>query len=643
MNNSSAPRLDLIPYPRRVEIAAGRCKLAPGVTIRLLAGCGDDELFTAEAIRQALAARANPQAGLRASSAPPDHAGPDVLLLDQKLDFSDSPEAYRLRITTKGIEIAAPTPRGRYYAVQTLRQLLLQFGADLPLLTIEDYPDLPHRGVMLDVSRGKVPTLDTLKALVERFAGLKINQLQLYIEHTFAFERHPLPGQGHSPLTAEDILALDAHCRRHHVALVPNLQSFGHVHETLIHERYKPLAESDFRGGWTLSPAVPEVYDLQAELYAEFLPLFSHREFFNVDCDETWDLGKGKSKPMAEARGLGRVYFDHLLKVQKLIEPHGRRMAFWGDILEQHPELIPEIPRDAVLLNWFYDAHGLEAKYINRSRPAQEAGLEHWVCPGTSGWLSFFFRKDNARDNIAAWAGVARQTGASGLLNTDWGDAGHLNCISYSYWSFAWGAERAWRTEDDPLAAQNFDERFMGVMLPGAPPSWRHALEILGNQYQAFTPSNGAPAMVHRALLSGDFQQRDGKPVIQFFYGRFWPTPSVEELLTALAISEKALELLASPSPTPPPDPNSPFRNPHSAFPNELGLIQREWRAGAALGACACRRALAFHGHPLAGTPPERQARLKEALDALESVWMARNRPSDWAETRRGIEASNKS
>ena len=632
MNTSSTPRLDLIPYPQRIEVAAGRCQLAPGAVIRLLAGSGDEELFTAEAIRQALKAATGVDAEFRASAAPPEHAAPDILLLDAPLDFSKSPEAYRLRITAKGIEIVASAPQGRFYAAQTLRQLLLQFGSDLPLLTIEDHPDLPHRGVMLDVSRGKVPTLDTLKALVERFSGLKINQLQLYIEHTFTFERHPLPGQGHSPLTAEDILALDAHCRRHHVALVPNLQSFGHVHETLIHDRYKPLAESGFRGGWTLSPAVPEVYDLLGELYAEFLPLFSNRAFFNVDCDETWDLGKGKSKPLAEAHGLGRVYFGHLQKVRKLIEPYGRRMAFWGDILEQHPELIPEIPRDAVLLNWFYDAHGQEAKYINRSRPAQEAGLEHWVCPGTSGWLSFFFRKQNAHDNIAAWADVARQTGATGLLNTDWGDAGHLNCISYSYWSFAWGADRAWRTAPDSMGAKEFDERFMAVCLPGAPPAWREALDLLGNQYQCFTPSNGAPAMVHRALLNGLFEVREGKPVIEFFYSRVWPMPSVEELLAALETSEKALALLSGGT-----NPQSAIPNPH---PAELALVQREWRAGAALGACACRRALAFHKHPAAGAAAERQARLKEALDALDAVWTARNRPSDWSATRRGIESA---
>ena len=124
--------------------------------------------------------------------------------------------------------------------------------------------------------------------------------------------------------------------------------------------------------------------------------------------------------------------------------------------------------------------------------------------------------------------------------------------------------------------------------------------------------------MVHRALLSGDFETREGKPVIQFFYGRVWPMPSIDELLQALAISEKALRIMAK----------------NETLPEKLDLVRREWWAGAALGACACRRGLAFYNHPAAGTPPERREKLIEAIDMLEQVWLERNRPSDWADSK---------
>ena len=59
---------------------------------------------------------------------------------------------------------------------------------------------LAYRGLMLDVSRGKVPTLATLLALVDGLAAHKYNQLQLYIEHTFDFPSHPDIGAGTDPL-----------------------------------------------------------------------------------------------------------------------------------------------------------------------------------------------------------------------------------------------------------------------------------------------------------------------------------------------------------------------------------------------------------------------------------------------------------
>ena len=66
---------------------------------------------------------------------------------------------------------------------------------------------------MLDISRDKVPTMETLCALVDRLASLKVNQVQLYTEHTFAYRHHGDVNAGASPLDADDIRSLDAFCR----------------------------------------------------------------------------------------------------------------------------------------------------------------------------------------------------------------------------------------------------------------------------------------------------------------------------------------------------------------------------------------------------------------------------------------------
>ena len=152
-------------------------------------------------------------------------------------------QGYRLRIADDGIDLVAGDAAGAFYGVMTLVQMLRQCEGVLPAGEIEDSPDFPSRGVMLDISRSKVPTLETLFGLVDLFSGWKINHLELYTEHTFAYENHREVWAQASPMTGEDILRLDAYCRERFVELVPNQNSFGHMHHWLELPRYNHLAE----------------------------------------------------------------------------------------------------------------------------------------------------------------------------------------------------------------------------------------------------------------------------------------------------------------------------------------------------------------------------------------------------------------
>ncbi len=135
------------------------------------------------------------------------------LILSVTPNSVQHPEGYNLTITSDAIHIVANQPAGAFYGVQTLIQLLQQYGANLPILRVNDWPDFPNRGVMLDISRDKVPTMETLYGLVDMLASWKINQLQLYTEHTFAYRNHATVWADASPMTGEQILELDAYCR----------------------------------------------------------------------------------------------------------------------------------------------------------------------------------------------------------------------------------------------------------------------------------------------------------------------------------------------------------------------------------------------------------------------------------------------
>ena len=365
-----------------------------------------------------------------------------------------SAQAYGLRSAPGRLALRAAAPVGLQHGLATLTQLIeLSPGApgqlSLPELEIEDAPDFRERGVLLDVSRDKVPTLATLRMLIDRLARWKVNQLQLYLEHTFAYAGHEQVWRQASPFTAEELRELDSYCAERCIQLVPNQNSFGHMHRWLVHEPYRQLAECpdgfDHPWNWSREPyglcaTDPGSLALLEDLYDQLLPNFRSR-LFNVGLDETIDLGCGRSRAECQARGTERVYLDFLREVHARVQRRGHRLQFWGDIIVKRPELIAELPRDAIALEWGYEADHPFTEHLELFR---RAGLEFYVCPGTSSWNSIAGRSDNAILNLARAAQQGQAAGALGLLTTDWGDHGHLQPLPVSYLGLLLGAGFSW-------------------------------------------------------------------------------------------------------------------------------------------------------------------------------------------------------
>ena len=141
-------------------------------------------------------------------------------------------EDYILTVDAENVRITGGEA-GVWYGCQTLQQMVEQCGAVLPVVKIEDGPDIPNRGFYHDVTRGRVPKLSFLKKMADRMAYYKMNQLQLYIEHTFLFRDFSEIWRDDTPLTAEEIMELDQYCLERGIELVPSLSCFGHLYKVL--------------------------------------------------------------------------------------------------------------------------------------------------------------------------------------------------------------------------------------------------------------------------------------------------------------------------------------------------------------------------------------------------------------------------
>ncbi len=359
-------------------------------------------------------------------------------------------QAYIMRVEPSGIEIEYNDLAGMFYGLTTLKQLALITKNHIPCLQIEDKPDMKIRGAMLDISRNKIPTLETLYGIVDFLADLKYNQLQLYIEgFSFAYPSFKnLWAKTETPLKPDEIKQLDKYCKDRFIELVPNQNSLGHMAAWLETDEFKDLAECPdgykFLGvidmKTTMAPSNPRTLELVKKMSEDLLPNFTSDKF-NVNLDEPFELGKNPDKPIKDEKEIARIYIDYAKKLNEFVNIKGKSMMMWGDVVSKNPEIISEIPKNITLLEWGYEA---DHPFKNICPIYKNAGLKYLVCPGTSSWSSFTGRTANMMGNIENAVGNGIENNAEGMLITDWGDFGHLQYITASYAGLAYGAALSW-------------------------------------------------------------------------------------------------------------------------------------------------------------------------------------------------------
>lgn len=374
----------------------------------------------------------------------------DILL---ELNPSLLEEEYHLDILSDGIYLASGSEKGLLYGIQTLRQMVSQAGALLPCCEIEDYPGIANRGYYFDVTRGRIPTMESLKALADKLSYYKMNQLQLYIEHSYLFRDQSEVWRDDTPLTAQDILELDAYCRHLNIELVPSVSTFGHLYKALKTKTYGVYCEApeqtkaefsfhDRMHHHTLDVSNEGSLVFAKKIIEEFLPLFTSGHF-NICADETFDLGKGKSRELAESKGIQRLYLDFVKELCEFVIEKGKRPMFWGDIIAGFPEAIRELPKEVICLNWGYAPEQRE----DETKALFNAGAVQYVCPGVGGWNQFINLIESSYKNITRMCSYAHKYQALGVLNTDWGDFGHINHPEFSTTGLIYGAAFSWNSK----------------------------------------------------------------------------------------------------------------------------------------------------------------------------------------------------
>ena len=358
-------------------------------------------------------------------------------------DMAGAEGAYRLTARPGEIAVAARGLQGIRYAMYTLRQAAEResrgvklVGYWLPALEVRDEPALGFRGLHLCWFPEQSATF--IEHQIRLAAYYKFNVVVLESWGVFRSERHPELAVANAPLTVAEAGRLAALAKDLGVALVPQVNVFGHAamsrscvgkHVTLdVHPELQPLFEP--AGGWNWCLSNPEARAVLLDYVDEVHAAFGRPRFFHIGCDEADE----PTCPTCRAvKPYATLVERHIVAVRDMLKENGARAMMWHDMLLEKGDarwkgfyangsadearMLETLPKDIVICDWYYgsDPGGQDATggKVEKDRfPTLEhfkaSGFDTVTCP----W--------RAVEGIRAQGLYARSNGLFGILETVW-------------------------------------------------------------------------------------------------------------------------------------------------------------------------------------------------------------------------------
>ncbi len=542
----------LIPQPRQLRVEAAPFLVRSGLEIDLLSPASPQDTFAARNLQKELRRDTGLDFPIVTTLSAP--VGKPVIIMGRLnqpslvsllrqagLDPQGIPaQGYALSVSPSRVLVAGHDAAGLFYGVQTLRQLLVPTGqgeAKILGAQIRDWPALRYRGTQVDLARGPVPKLAYLKLIVRTIAAFKMNQLYLYMEDSFRVKGQPLIGVLSDTLTQHDWKVLVAYAAHYHVDLVPATEDCGHLHQILRFEEYSGMAERPH--GFVLAPSDPRDIGFLKSIYAQLLPVFPS-SIYHVGCDETFELGLGRSKALVQQEGYGKVYVDYLTKVYHLVRSYNKQVMFWGDIAVEHPDMIPSLPKGLIVASWVYSAHKSYARWL---KPFAGTGMKIFICPWTSNTSLIVPDYEEAAYNIRQFIADGKKVGAIGTDITVWNDDGET-LYGPNWWSIVYGAACAWEPGNPSVA--RFNRKFDWAFFRDPNPRLVNAIMALGHLNEVIRA--GGPVQTYD-------MKRGGTDDAKFWHNPFSPLwqPEVTKTLPIASLirmtAEKAYTVMVQDRP----------------------------------------------------------------------------------------------
>ena len=447
-----AAPFSLLPCPREMSFGAGHLQLSDDISIFYSENISADfsglALLSETLLESAICKQpcsmttvANPNDDYRVSIGLTSLAS---FAEDSVVYFEDMvQEGYYLRVDPGAILIRAPSQQGLFYGLMTLRQMIESSPAGLlPAVDILDYPAMQWRAVSDDISRGQVSTMENFQQIILFLAEHKFNCYMPYLEDLVLLQKCPDIGEGRGALAAAELQELQQFAQKYFVEIVPIFQTLGHFENILNMSRYLQYAE--YPGAASLNTIDSRADRFLFAMLDEVVPIFDS-PYFHIGADESWDVGRGATRPLLDSVGIARLHSRHYNKVYQQLTGAGKQVMMYGDIILRHPEILTQIPRDIIIVDWHY----WPVDSYPSVRQFKEAGFRVLVSPGIHNWRRSFPDFQRAWTNVQYIHRAGIEFDALGTVISNWGDYGGPNLREYNYLGYLYGVATAWNPSAD--------------------------------------------------------------------------------------------------------------------------------------------------------------------------------------------------
>lgn len=441
------PMPTIVPQPQRVQAGSGVVRITARTPVVV---APDLDTVGAEMLLADLKGRFGLQ--LQITRGTPGPAGIGV-----RVDATDSalkPEGYRLTAGGERVEIVGKDPRGAFYGLQTLRQMVTEDdqGPLVHACTIEDWPDIAWRGWHL--SGPLQADLDTYHRFIDLLALLKFNQLCLEVNGNLQYQTHPIIARAGAP-TKDELKELVAYARACHMLVFPQLATFAHFDYVLQHREYVELAEAPegttkgHENRFNYCPLHPRTHQVVFDLMSELIEVFEP-EYFHIGRDEA-SFDDIATCPRCRGIAPAKLYTDDILKLHDWLAQRGIKTLMWGDMyLPSHNGLgqykvaegIDNLPRDIIICDWHYDAHY-----------DFDASLKWWEDHGFQVLANPWYEPLN----VWRFASKTFEHHLLGYMGTTWsGIRGHIGRFPHLPAAWVLAAENVWSVDKPPIEELSF-------------------------------------------------------------------------------------------------------------------------------------------------------------------------------------------